>query len=130
MRTLLKDYLVLVAQMEHQFKQGSLTLQRMWFYLQPCIHTLEVVGSIARNISAVRCCAYRATRRPAHPATHCGEPAIDLAPLTTCDLRSLGGVPRRGRPHPAAREAAGEPGRHIRGGAVPEAGRGRVRPVF
>ena len=55
MRTLLKDYYVLVAQMEHQFKLGSLTLQRMWFYLQPCLHTLEVVAAVARQISVGNC---------------------------------------------------------------------------
>jgi gamma-tubulin complex component 2 len=38
---LLKEYLVLIAQLEHQFNKKQLTLLRLWFYLQPSVATMK-----------------------------------------------------------------------------------------
>ncbi|KAJ8314612.1 hypothetical protein KUTeg_006762 [Tegillarca granosa] len=51
MRTLIKDYMVLVAQLEHQFRTGNLTLQKLWFYIQPTIRTLEILSNISNSIN-------------------------------------------------------------------------------
>uniref|UniRef100_T1JH36 Gamma-tubulin complex component 2 n=1 Tax=Strigamia maritima TaxID=126957 RepID=T1JH36_STRMM len=51
MRTLMKDYLLLVAQLEHQLRQGLLTMQKLWYYLQPTKRTIEILTSIAIAIT-------------------------------------------------------------------------------
>ena len=38
---LLREYLVLVAQLEHQASLCRLTLQKLWFYVQPALRTLR-----------------------------------------------------------------------------------------
>ncbi|XP_030832712.1 gamma-tubulin complex component 2-like [Strongylocentrotus purpuratus] len=51
--TLLGDFVgvsILTAQLEHQFRQGQLPLQRFWFYIQPCKQTMEILASIAQAI--------------------------------------------------------------------------------
>nr|KAG5706873.1 hypothetical protein BaRGS_004208 [Batillaria attramentaria] len=53
MRSLIKDYMVLVAQLEHQYRVGQLSLQKMWFYLQPTIRTLEILAAIANSVNRV-----------------------------------------------------------------------------
>ncbi|XP_071785890.1 gamma-tubulin complex component 2-like [Asterias amurensis] len=50
MKTLIKEYYILTAQLEHQFRQGQLPLQRFWFYIQPCKQTMEILSSIALSI--------------------------------------------------------------------------------
>ncbi|XP_070191427.1 gamma-tubulin complex component 2-like isoform X2 [Littorina saxatilis] len=55
MRSLVKDYMVLVAQLEHQYRGGHLSLQKMWFYLQPTMRTLEILASIANSINRGEC---------------------------------------------------------------------------
>eukprot|EP00037_Helgoeca_nana_P021398 m.215931 g.215931 ORF g.215931 m.215931 type:complete len:877 (+) comp25633_c0_seq1:245-2875(+) len=50
MRALLKEYLVVVAQLETRYAAGSLSLQTMWFYIQPCLATLEAMSSIAVDV--------------------------------------------------------------------------------
>ncbi|XP_028513603.1 gamma-tubulin complex component 2-like [Exaiptasia diaphana] len=50
-----KEYYVLVAQLEHQFRLGQLSLQKFWFYIQPCIRTLDVLSSIAVAIDKGNC---------------------------------------------------------------------------
>ncbi|KAK2180083.1 hypothetical protein NP493_457g05005 [Ridgeia piscesae] len=55
MRTLIKDYLVLVAQLEHQFRQGQLSLQKFWFYIQPTARTMEILTSVANSINRGAC---------------------------------------------------------------------------
>lgn len=55
MRTLIKDYMVLVAQLEHQFRTGNLTLQKLWFYIQPTIRTLEILSNISNSINRGEC---------------------------------------------------------------------------
>jgi gamma-tubulin complex component 2 len=36
MRELLREYLILLAQLEHQHKLGQLSLQKLWFFVQVC----------------------------------------------------------------------------------------------
>lgn len=55
MRGLMKEYLVVVAQMEHQFRVSQLTLQKMWYYVQPCMRTLEVLSRIAVSVNRGSC---------------------------------------------------------------------------
>ena len=39
---LTREYTLLVAQLEHQMRIGQLTLQKLYFYIQPSLHTFEV----------------------------------------------------------------------------------------
>ncbi|XP_030831245.1 gamma-tubulin complex component 2 [Strongylocentrotus purpuratus] len=55
MRTLVKEYNILIAQLEHQFKQGQLPLQRFWFYMQPCMQTMEILASISSSVDRGAC---------------------------------------------------------------------------
>ncbi|KAK3086762.1 hypothetical protein FSP39_022926, partial [Pinctada imbricata] len=55
MRTLTKDYMVLVAQLEQQYRTGNLTLQKMWFYIQPTMRTLDILASIANSVNRGEC---------------------------------------------------------------------------
>nr|XP_042898815.1 gamma-tubulin complex component 2 isoform X2 [Parasteatoda tepidariorum] len=50
MRTFLKDYFILVSQLESQHLQHNLTLQKLWFYLQPSLTTLETIAEIASTL--------------------------------------------------------------------------------
>ena len=52
MSVLLKEYLVLVAQLEHQFEREALSLQKLWFYVQPAMATMNVLHKIAADASA------------------------------------------------------------------------------
>ena len=40
-RELLKEYIVLVAQLETQFLERTLSLKRLWFFVQPSLATLK-----------------------------------------------------------------------------------------
>ena len=42
-KELLREYTIMVAQLETQSREGRLTLQKMWFYIQPSIRTLEII---------------------------------------------------------------------------------------
>lgn len=55
MRTLVKDYMVLVAQLEQQYRNGNLTLQKFWFYIQPTMRTLDILASVANSINRGEC---------------------------------------------------------------------------
>lgn len=55
MRSLLKDYYIFVAQLEHQFRKGLLTLQKVWFYIQPSLKTLDVLANVAIMIEKGNC---------------------------------------------------------------------------
>ncbi|XP_071958685.1 gamma-tubulin complex component 2-like isoform X2 [Antedon mediterranea] len=54
-RTLIKEYFILIAQLEYQYLLENLPLQRLWFYLQPCMQTLDVLASIASCIERGAC---------------------------------------------------------------------------
>lgn len=49
MRTLVKEYLILVTQLEHLHRQGLLSLQKLWFYIQPTMRTMEILASIGES---------------------------------------------------------------------------------
>lgn len=50
MRTLMKEYLILVTQLEHLQRQGLLSLQKLWFYIQPTMRTMEILASIGKSL--------------------------------------------------------------------------------
>lgn len=54
-RILVKDYIVLIAQIEHQNCMGQLTLQKFWFYMQPTMRTLEILVSVVSSIDRCEC---------------------------------------------------------------------------
>lgn len=51
----MKEYLILVTQLEHLHRQGTLSLQKLWFYIQPTMRTMEILASIGK---AVKTCGY------------------------------------------------------------------------
>ncbi|XP_063077968.1 gamma-tubulin complex component 2 isoform X2 [Engraulis encrasicolus] len=55
MRTLMKEYLILVTQLEHLHRQGLLSLQKLWFYIQPTMRTMEILASIATSVEKGDC---------------------------------------------------------------------------
>ncbi|XP_059802799.1 gamma-tubulin complex component 2 isoform X1 [Hypanus sabinus] len=55
MRTLVKEYMILVTQLEHLQRQGLLSLQKLWFYVQPTIRTMEILASIATSVEKGEC---------------------------------------------------------------------------
>ena len=56
MRGLVREYLLLTAQLEYQYKIGELTLQKMWYYIQPCMRTLELLANVAVTVNRARHC--------------------------------------------------------------------------
>ncbi|KAK2716064.1 gamma-tubulin complex component 2-like isoform X2 [Artemia franciscana] len=48
---LLKDYIVLIAQLETEHIQGSLSMQKLYYHLQPSMSTMTFLSSIAEDIS-------------------------------------------------------------------------------
>lgn len=54
MRGLLREYLLIVAQLEYQYKTNELTLQKMWYYIQPCMRTMELLANIASTVNKAR----------------------------------------------------------------------------
>uniref|UniRef100_A0A4W5JWL3 Gamma-tubulin complex component n=1 Tax=Hucho hucho TaxID=62062 RepID=A0A4W5JWL3_9TELE len=55
MRTLMKEYLILVTQLENLHRQGMLSLQKLWFYIQPTMRTMEILASIASSVDKGDC---------------------------------------------------------------------------
>ncbi|XP_077359337.1 gamma-tubulin complex component 2 isoform X2 [Festucalex cinctus] len=55
MRTLLKEYLILVTQLEHVHRRGLLTLQKLWFYLQPTMRTMDILAAVASSVDKGEC---------------------------------------------------------------------------
>ncbi|KAG8877739.1 hypothetical protein FRB97_003153 [Tulasnella sp. 331] len=50
-RDMLKDYLTLVSQLEHLFNTSpSFTLQKLWFYAHPTLHTLSLIYSLTTEL--------------------------------------------------------------------------------
>lgn len=52
MRNVLQDWELMVAQLEHQLRTGKLTLQALWYYVQPPMLALRQVASLAAEASA------------------------------------------------------------------------------
>lgn len=51
LRTLLKEYQVLIVQLEHQMATSAeFTLQRLWFYVQPTLRAFAITYSFLREI--------------------------------------------------------------------------------
>ncbi|RVE59987.1 hypothetical protein OJAV_G00193930 [Oryzias javanicus] len=55
MRTLMKEYLILITQLEHLQRQGLLSLQKLWFYIQPTMRTMEILALIASSVDKGEC---------------------------------------------------------------------------
>ena len=55
MRELLKEYLLVSAQLESQYHRGNLSVQKVWYYVQPCLHALEITCRVAMSISKGAC---------------------------------------------------------------------------
>ncbi|SGZ23670.1 BQ5605_C023g09618 [Microbotryum silenes-dioicae] len=54
LRFRLQEYLILLAQLEHQFLNSpGFTLQRFWFYLHPTLHTLSLINSLTLDLVAL-----------------------------------------------------------------------------
>lgn len=52
MRTLVKEYLILVTQLEQLQRQGLLSLQKLWFYIQPAMRTVDILASLGTRLPA------------------------------------------------------------------------------
>jgi gamma-tubulin complex component 2 len=50
MRSLQREYLVLIAQLEHQHRQNSLGMQRLWFFVQPALRTLDALNRVVNAV--------------------------------------------------------------------------------
>ncbi|MEE6513613.1 hypothetical protein FKM82_021358 [Ascaphus truei] len=55
MRTLVKEYMILVTQLEHLQRQGLLSLQKLWFYVQPTLRTMEALASLTTSLDKGEC---------------------------------------------------------------------------
>ncbi|MCL4126577.1 UNVERIFIED_CONTAM: hypothetical protein GTU68_045281 [Idotea baltica] len=55
MRNLLKDYLLLVTQLESQQMQGTLTLHRLWFYVEKTIGLMEMLACLSSSLLQPMC---------------------------------------------------------------------------
>jgi gamma-tubulin complex component 2 len=53
MNTLIKDYMVLVAQLETANRKGNFSVHKLWFFIQPTLRTMEILANIASTISKV-----------------------------------------------------------------------------
>ncbi|KAI5678901.1 hypothetical protein M9H77_09851 [Catharanthus roseus] len=52
LRALLLDYQAMVAQLEHQFRLGRLSVQGLWFYCQPMMGTMQALSTVVKKVSA------------------------------------------------------------------------------
>ena len=55
MRGMVREFCVVVAQLEHQLQLGLLSLQKLWYYVQPCMSSLSVLEQIATTLSRGSC---------------------------------------------------------------------------
>ncbi|XP_054718051.1 gamma-tubulin complex component 2-like [Uloborus diversus] len=55
MHAFLKDHLVFVSQLENQHLQDELTLQKLWFYIQSSMDTMETIAKIASILTKGNC---------------------------------------------------------------------------
>lgn len=49
-KTLLKDYLLFVVQLEMEHVRGKLNLQKLWFYIQPTMIAMTILFQITSTI--------------------------------------------------------------------------------
>ncbi|CAL1389984.1 unnamed protein product [Linum trigynum] len=52
LRALLLDYKAMVAQLEHQFRLGRLSIQGLWFYCQPVMPSMQALTIVVQKASA------------------------------------------------------------------------------
>nr|ATG71066.1 Spc97 / Spc98 family [Cupressus duclouxiana] len=52
LRTILQDYHAMVAQLEHQFRLGRLSLQGLWFFCQPMMGAIQALTTVVQKASA------------------------------------------------------------------------------
>ncbi|WRX23418.1 Gamma tubulin complex component [Theobroma cacao] len=52
LRALLLDYQAMVAQLEHQFRLGRLSIQGLWFYCQPMMGSMQALSTVIQKASA------------------------------------------------------------------------------
>lgn len=62
MRTLVKEYLILVTQLEQLQRQGLLSLQKLWFYIQPAMRTVDILASLGTCLPPTRLVGQRVAR--------------------------------------------------------------------
>ncbi|XP_077239980.1 gamma-tubulin complex component 2-like [Tasmannia lanceolata] len=55
LRTLLLDYQAMVAQLEHQFLLGRLSIQGLWFFCQPMVGSLHALSTMIEKASTDNC---------------------------------------------------------------------------
>ena len=55
MRGLVREYFLVVTQLEHQFRLGLLTLQKMWYYVQSCMRTMDMLSTVALLVNKGSC---------------------------------------------------------------------------
>ncbi|KAI7904831.1 gamma-tubulin complex component protein [Cokeromyces recurvatus] len=54
-RAFLKDYMVFVAQLEHEFQTSTtFTLQRLWFYAQDYLQTMKILNNLVTTIRSIK----------------------------------------------------------------------------
>ncbi|KAK9939180.1 hypothetical protein M0R45_015886 [Rubus argutus] len=51
LRALLLDYQAMVAQLEHQFRLGRLSLQGLWYYCQPMMGSMQALSTVIQKAS-------------------------------------------------------------------------------
>jgi gamma-tubulin complex component 2 len=51
---ILRELLVLVNQLDAEFTEGNLTLQKFWFYIQPSFQAMEMLGSLVEEAKLMR----------------------------------------------------------------------------
>lgn len=56
MRALVKEYLILVTQLEQLQRQGLLSLQKLWFYIQPAMRTVDILASLGTCLPSQPAC--------------------------------------------------------------------------
>ncbi|CAK7325974.1 unnamed protein product [Dovyalis caffra] len=52
LKALLLDYQAMVAQLEHQFRLGRLSIQGLWFYCQPVMGSMQALSIVLQKASA------------------------------------------------------------------------------
>jgi hypothetical protein len=54
LQVLLNEYMVLVAQLEHHLRAEALTLQKLWFFMQPAIKTMLLLQGVAEEARSAK----------------------------------------------------------------------------
>uniref|UniRef100_A0A4W5LKA2 Gamma-tubulin complex component n=1 Tax=Hucho hucho TaxID=62062 RepID=A0A4W5LKA2_9TELE len=49
LKVLLREYTVVVAQLEHLAMRGDLSLSKLWFYVQPSLRAMELLSNVVKS---------------------------------------------------------------------------------